>query len=155
MKFKKWICALLALMLLMGTALAAGSELGEYASRVVSETNADRLKNGLDALRVDPALTAAAQDAGVSVILWSVDPEDWDVHKRDTVLPRILRGAAPGAIILMHDLSENSVNAALRAVDTLQAEGWQFYTVSELARSAGAELTPGGVYSSFPPKAKD
>ena len=102
-----------------------------------------------------PALTAAAQDAGVSVILWSVDPEDWDVHKRDTVLPRILRGAAPGAIILMHDLSENSVNAALRAVDTLQAEGWQFYTVSELARSAGAELTPGGVYSSFPPKAKD
>ena len=89
------------------------------------------------------------------MILWSVDPEDWDVHKRDTVLPRILRGAAPGAIILMHDLSENSVNAALRAVDTLQAEGWQFYTVSELARSAGAELTPGGVYSSFPPKAKD
>ena len=61
MKFKKWICALLALMLLMGTALAAGSELGEYASRVVSETNADRLKNGLDALRVDPALTAAAR----------------------------------------------------------------------------------------------
>ena len=43
----------------------------------------------------------------------------------------------------------------LRAVDTLQAEGWQFYTVSELAKSAGAELTPGGVYSSFPPKAKD
>lgn len=61
MKFKKWICAILALMLLMGTALAAGSELGEYASRVVSETNADRLKNGLDALRVDPALTAAAR----------------------------------------------------------------------------------------------
>ena len=38
-----------------------------------------------------PALTAAAQDAGVSVILWSVDPEDWDVHKRDTVLPRRTR----------------------------------------------------------------
>ena len=69
MKFKKWICALLALMLLMGTALAAGSELGEYASRVVSETNADRLKNGLDALRVDPALTAAAASRSDSAIV--------------------------------------------------------------------------------------
>ena len=40
------------------------------------------------------------------LIYWSVDPEDWGGHKHNTVLPRVLRGAAPGAIILMHDLSE-------------------------------------------------
>ena len=97
------------------------------------------------------ALTAAAADAGVSVILWSVDPEDWDASKRATVLPRVLRGAAPGAIILMHDLSEHSVACALRAVDTLQAQGWQFCTVSQLAKAAGRTLQPGAVYSSFPP----
>ena len=52
MRIKRWICALLALaMLAFGTALAAGSEVTEYASRVVAETNADRIKNGLSALR--------------------------------------------------------------------------------------------------------
>ena len=62
MRIKRWTCALLALaMLAFGMALAAGSEVTEYASRVVAETNADRIKNGLSALRVDPALTAAAR----------------------------------------------------------------------------------------------
>lgn len=100
-----------------------------------------------------PALLAAAEDAGVSVILWSVDPEDWDTKQHAAVLPRVLKGAAPGAVILMHDLSENSVNCALRAVDTLQAEGYQFCTVSELAAASNTILLPGGVYSGFPPKA--
>lgn len=99
------------------------------------------------------ALLAAAEDAGVSVILWSVDPEDWDEHKHASVLPCVLKGAAPGAVILMHDLSENSVHCALRAIDTLQAEGYQFCTVSELAAASNTALLPGGVYSSFPPKA--
>lgn len=99
-----------------------------------------------------PELLEAAKDAGVSVILWSVDPEDWDAEQHASVLPRVLRGAAPGAIILMHDLSENSVNCALRAVDALQAEGYQFCTVSELAAASGAVLRPGGVYGCFPPQ---
>lgn len=102
-----------------------------------------------------PDLLAAAEDAGVSVILWSVDPEDWDKDQHSTVLPRVVRGAAPGAVILMHDLSDNSVDCALRAVDALQAQGWRFCTVSELAESAGTALIPGRVYSSFPPSGKD
>ncbi len=96
-------------------------------------------------------LLAAARDAGVSVILWSVDPEDWDAAQHASVLPRVLRGAAPGAVILMHDMSENSVTCALRAVDALRAEGYRFCTVTELASEAGVALLPGGVYSSFPP----
>lgn len=96
-------------------------------------------------------LYAAAEDAGMSVILWSVDPEDWNTDKHAQVFPCILRGAAPGAVILMHDLSENSVDCALRAVDALLAEGWQFCTVSELAEGAGVALVPGQVYSAFPP----
>lgn len=96
-------------------------------------------------------LMKAAENADLSVILWSVDPEDWDQNQAATVLPRVLSGAAPGAVILMHDLSENSVDCALQAVDTLQAQGWRFCTVSELAENSGVQLRPGVCYSAFPP----
>ena len=95
-------------------------------------------------------LLAAAEELELSVILWSVDPCDWDHAAWDGVLPTVLSDAHDGGIILMHDLSEHSVRCALQAVDRLQAQGYTFCTVSELARLRGAELAPGQVYSSFP-----
>ena len=96
-------------------------------------------------------LTQASADADVSVILWSVDPRDWDEAASQHSLAAILQHAAPGAVILMHDLSKRSVETALAAIDALTMEGYAFCTVSELAQTAGVTLTPGGVYSSFPP----
>jgi len=95
-------------------------------------------------------LTKAAEKEGLSVILWSVDPRDWDPVSRRTAAQSVIADAEPGSIILMHDLSEDSVRAALQAVDELQAEGYEFCTVSELAAMTGKALEPGSVYSSFP-----
>lgn len=95
-------------------------------------------------------LTKAAAAEGLSVVLWSVDPRDWDPVSRKTAAQSVVRGAKPGSVILMHDLSEGSVRAALQAVDELRAEGYEFCTVSELAELTGHALEPGGVYSSFP-----
>lgn len=98
------------------------------------------------------ALLEAARQAEVSVILWSVDPCDWDKRAWDGVLPTVLSQAHDGRIILMHDLSTHSVECALAAVDQLQAQGYTFCTVSQLARLRGVSLQPGAVYSSFPPQ---
>ena len=95
-------------------------------------------------------LLRAAKDAGLSVILWSVDPCDWNEAAWDGVLPTVLSEAHDGRIILMHDLSAHSVTCALQAIDRLQAQGYTFCTVSELARLRGTALAPGQVYSSFP-----
>jgi peptidoglycan/xylan/chitin deacetylase (PgdA/CDA1 family) len=54
-----------------------------------------------------------------------------------------------GDVILMHDMSKSSVEAALRLVDTLQDRGYAFVTVSELAKLTGTELEPGKVYEEF------
>jgi peptidoglycan/xylan/chitin deacetylase (PgdA/CDA1 family) len=89
--------------------------------------------------------------ADLPVILWSVDPEDWRVHDADAVTAHILRHAGPGSVILMHDLTDSSVTAALRVVDALQAQGYEFLTVSELAARSGTALRPGQAYCSFPP----
>ena len=93
----------------------------------------------------------AAEDAGLSVVLWSVDPCDWNEAAWDGVLPTVLSEAHDGRIILMHDLSAHSVTCALQAIDRLQARGYTFCTVSELAALRGTALLPGEVYTGFPP----
>ena len=55
-----------------------------------------------------------------------------------------------GDIILLHDMSDSSVEAALVLVDRLKAQGYVFCTVSELAASRDTTLSPGVVYHSFP-----
>lgn len=88
-------------------------------------------------------------DMGLSIIMWSVDPKDWATNDVDTIVQRIVNGAFDGAIILMHDLKSSSVTAALEAIDILQAQGYEFVTVSELAAIQGRTLEDGKVYSSL------
>ncbi len=96
------------------------------------------------------ALFREARGEGLPIVLWSVDPEDWSTHDAGAVLRRALRKAGDGDIILMHDLSRSSVQAALALVDRLEAQGYQFCTVSELAKLRGVELVPGEKYHMFP-----
>ena len=95
-------------------------------------------------------LLDAAEELGLSVVLWSVDPRDWDAACRKTVRKHVRENAFPGSIILMHDLSEASVRSALGAVADLKAQGYEFVTVSELARLSGCPLEPGQVFDRFP-----
>lgn len=83
------------------------------------------------------------------VILWSVDPEDWNCFDSGVVTRRVVERTKSGDIILMHDLSDSSVDAALRIIDTLEAQGFEFVTVSELAYLSGTELQGGTAYHRF------
>ena len=96
------------------------------------------------------ALLAASRELGLSVVFWSVDPHDWDKEKSAQVLPYLLSHASAGDIILMHDLTEHSVSAALSFIDTMYAKGYEFCTVSELAALSGETLSPGTYYNRFP-----
>ena len=72
---------------------------------------------------VDDAVRAAASDAGVSVDLWDVDSEDWKDPGAQAVLDRVLAGAAPGAVILLHVLFEGTVTALPRILAALRERG--------------------------------
>ena len=72
------------------------------------------------------------EEYGLSVILWSVDPQDWKIRKADHVSSHIIKNAAPGAIILAHDIHASTIDAMPAALDALQAKGYKFVTVSEL-----------------------
>ncbi len=97
----------------------------------------------------DEKVCREAEEEGMSVILWSVDPRDWATHDSGAVLRTMARDTGNGDVILMHDMSESSVQAALKLVDELQREGYCFVTVSELAALTGTALTSGQVYSDF------
>ena len=66
------------------------------------------------------------------VVLWDVDPMDWKHRDADYIVREVLSAVEDGSIILLHDIYETSVEAALRIVDRLQAEGYVFVTVDEL-----------------------
>lgn len=65
-------------------------------------------------------------------VLWDVDPLDWTTKNADLVVERVLRDTEPGDIILLHDYYDSSVKAALRIVDALQAQGYEFVTADQL-----------------------
>lgn len=73
--------------------------------------------------------------------MWSLDTEDWrylDVqHDVDAVMNGDL---TDGSIILMHDIHETSVQAALQMIPQLTEKGYKLMTVSELAKAKGVEL---------------
>lgn len=68
----------------------------------------------------------------MTVVLWSVDPRDWQSQNKDTVVRHIVKNTEEGDIILLHDVYKSSVEAALEAVDQLQAEGYVFVTADEI-----------------------
>ena len=84
----------------------------------------------------------------VPAVKWSVDPEDWKLRNTEKDVAAVLRGVQPGDIILMHDTIPATVDAALRIVDALQAEGYTFVTVEELLALSGVEVQPGVFYCS-------
>lgn len=92
-----------------------------------------------------------AQAYGLSILLWSVDPKDWSVHDASTVTKHVVSQAKDGDIILMHDMSDSSVDAAIAIIDQLQAQGYRFVTASQLADARNIQLCPGCEYRRFYP----
>ena len=107
-----------------------------------------RPPGGIDA----PQVETVCRDMGLSVISWSVDPMDWNTRNTESIETAVMEQIHDGAVILMHDMYDSSVDAALELIDRLQAQGYRFVTVSRLARLRHCPLEPGQVYRRFPPE---
>jgi len=85
--------------------------------------------------------------AGTSIIYWSVDTNDWRYNSYAHTYNHIINNAKDGSIVLCHDIHSSTTPAALDAIKTLQARGYEFVTVSELFRRKGEAMIDGKVYS--------
>lgn len=75
--------------------------------------------------------------ASVSV-LWNQDSLDWKRPGADAIVANATKSVTSGSIILMHDGGgprDQDVQALPQIIEKLQADGYQFVTVSELMQS--------------------
>ncbi len=93
--------------------------------------------------------SAAAKAKGLSLLHWSVDPKDWATSDTAAIEQQVLGQVRDGDIILLHDMSDSSVDAALNIIAQLREQGFQFVTASELAKAKGITLVPGKEYNRF------
>ncbi len=94
-------------------------------------------------------VSKAAEEAGLALLNWSVDPRDWATRDAVAVQAAVVDTVRDGDVILLHDMSDSSVDAAFGIIDQLQKQGFRFVTVSELARLRGITPQPGRMYNSF------
>ena len=99
---------------------------------------------------VSDAVTQVAKARQLAILSWSVDPRDWATRDALAVESSVLRTVRDGDIILLHDMSDSSVRAALTIVDQLKEQGFRFVTVSELAKLRDVAIRPGTLYTRFP-----
>lgn len=75
-----------------------------------------------------------ARQRGYTVILWSIDPQDWNCPPKEKVIDEVLSNIKPGSIILLHDgqYPLPTPKALGAIIDGLRERGYTFVTVSEL-----------------------
>ncbi|MCO6010373.1 polysaccharide deacetylase family protein [Actinoallomurus purpureus] len=94
----------------------------------------------------DKQLNEITKNMNLAQILWTVDTVDWKDRNTALVKKRVLAGAKPGHIVIMHDIRPTSVAAVPDILATLAKQGYAFVTISELY---GGKLVAGERYPAF------
>jgi peptidoglycan/xylan/chitin deacetylase (PgdA/CDA1 family) len=87
--------------------------------------------------------------AEAPLMFWSVDTLDWELKDAGLIRDYVLNTVKDGDIVLMHDIYEATVQAAIELIPILQERGYQIVTVSEMARARGITLENGAKYYNF------
>ncbi|MEK5186384.1 polysaccharide deacetylase family protein [Solibacillus sp. FSL W7-1324] len=65
-------------------------------------------------------------------VLWTIDTLDWKHRDPKKTVQAVKEHAKNGSIILMHDIHQTTADALDEVLATLQKQGYEFVTVSEL-----------------------
>ncbi len=90
-----------------------------------------------------------SKNVGKPMILWSIDTLDWEHRNAKTTVNHVMRNVSDGDIVLMHDIHEPTMRAALELIPKLRKKGYELVTVSELAKYRGVKMKNGTRYYHF------
>jgi len=79
-----------------------------------------------------------ADELGYYNIFWSLAYKDWEEHNQkgaDYAYNSVMDKMHPGAIILLHNISEDNAKALKRIIVDLKKEGYKFGSVTDLVMS--------------------
>ncbi|MBR1752431.1 MAG: polysaccharide deacetylase, partial [Ruminococcus sp.] len=72
---------------------------------------------------------AVTKDCGYETVLWSFAYADWDVNAQPdpkAALEKLTNAAHPGAIYLLHSVSQTNANVLGDMIDAIRARGFEF-----------------------------
>lgn len=96
------------------------------------------------------AVSGAVRETGMPLILWSVDSLDWKSKDTNAIVDEVMGQVFDGAVILMHDIYDTTVDAVAIVIDKLKADGYEFATITEMAKVRNnSELLAGNSYFWF------
>jgi peptidoglycan-N-acetylglucosamine deacetylase len=93
---------------------------------------------------VNQQVVETARVNGSSIVLWSVDSLDWKNKNAVDINKVVQKEIRPGSIILLHDVHSTTADSLPKLLSTLEKEGYQFLTVSQLR--ATQEQVNAGLY---------
>jgi seryl-tRNA synthetase len=82
----------------------------------------------------DPRVVEVARGLGYETVIWSVDSRDWMNPGVGVIVRRVVDGAFPGAIVLLHasDTCRQTDLALPTIIERLRAQGWRLVTLGTL-----------------------
>jgi len=132
---------------------------GAYLTELTNEQLSFQINNTVKILRditgSDPVYMrppygamdkATASKIGWPMMLWTVDPRDWDSRDAQAVFDAVIGTVSDGSVVLFHDLYESTLEAVVMIVDQLITNGWRFMTLEQYYEHFGMEPQPGTVY---------
>lgn len=75
-----------------------------------------------------------AAGLGMTTVLWTDDPKDYANPGDQTLYDREVGKLAPGAIVLLHDGSKNTVDTLPRFIQAAKRRGFRFVSLGVLQR---------------------
>ena len=126
----------------------------EAAAQQVSNTDAAlKAATGFEATVMRPPGGSFNDSVKAAIdhplIIWSIDTRDWATKSEDQTYQVVMDNAQDGSVVLMHDIHEWSVKAAIRMIPDLIAKGFKLVTVSEVGEAKGKTLQSGNAYYYF------
>lgn len=79
-----------------------------------------------------PCLLERLAIFSTAAVFWNVDPLDWKRKDVGGIVEDVVKNVRSGDIILLHDIYDTSVAAALEIIDRLKDKGFVFVTVDEI-----------------------
>jgi peptidoglycan/xylan/chitin deacetylase (PgdA/CDA1 family) len=81
---------------------------------------------------IDENTMAVCRHLGKTPVLYTDDPQDFKNVGEKVLLERLLKNAAPGGIILLHDNVKQTVHILPTLLSTLEEQGYRFVTIAQL-----------------------
>lgn len=90
-----------------------------------------------------------AEARNLALLSWSADPRDWSDGNSGSLKAAAVRHVRDGDILLLRDNTAGNAAEALAIADALMEAGFDFLTVSDLAKRRNTRIIPGRIYDRF------